>query len=127
VRSCHMDSNRCGAVSSVRPARDVPARFEGRRPADRASLRMTGELDLATVDEFVSRIRERIAPGNALTVDLRGLTFMSAAGVSACLSVQRDARASDCAVTFVHAQGIVARVLRILDVEAILSTGEGRP
>ena len=83
-------------------------------------LPVTGELDLATVDEFVAQVRARFVAGSRMAVDLRGVTFMSACGVSACLAVQREGRDVNCDVAFTNPQGIVTRVLAILDVEETL-------
>ena len=52
---------------------------------------------------------------------------MGACGVSACLEVQREGRADGCDVATTGAQGLVARVLQVLDVEQTLSGWIGRP
>ena len=121
-----MDSDRCTAPA-LAPAKGAPTRFEVSRNAEFTLVRVAGEVDPATADEFASTIRERFQPGGRVAVDLGGVTFMGACGVSACLEVQREGRAGGCDVAFAGAQGLVARVLQILDVEQTLSGWIGRP
>src|SRR3954452_3550781 len=114
-----MDSNRCDAGSAT-PNPGAPAGDVLCRSQEVTRLPVAGEFDLATIDEFVAQIRERFVPGSRLAVDLGGVTFMSACGVRACLAVQREGREVDCDVAFTNPQGIVTRVLGVLDVEQTL-------
>jgi anti-anti-sigma factor len=113
-----MDSNR-GDAESVMPDRG-PSQGDVLCRSKVTLLPVAGELDLATVDEFVAQVRERFVPGSRLAVDLGGVTFMSACGVGACLAVQREGREVHCDVAFTNPQGIVTRVLGVLDVEQAL-------
>jgi anti-anti-sigma factor len=122
-----MDSNRRGAGVAVQDAPRRPPQVDLRRSAEFTVLTMSGELDVATVDEFASQVRARFAPGHRIAVDLCGVTFMSASGVGACLAVQREGRAVDCDVAFANPQGIVHRVFQALDVEATLLGWLDRP
>ncbi len=115
-----MDSNRRGVDVAMRALASAPPHVELCRSAEFTVLPVSGELDLATVDEFVSEVRARFEPGSRIAVDLRGVTFMSASGVSACLAVQREGRDANCEVGFANPQGIVRRVFQVLDVEDTL-------
>ncbi len=60
--------------------------------ADAACTTVTvaGELDLATVDEFSSAVRDGLARGGVL-IDLRQVTFMDSGGVRALNTALREA------------------------------------
>jgi len=122
-----MDSDRCSAPVLACPANSAPTRYEGCRTAEVTLLHAEGEVDIGTADEFVATIRARLGASRRVVVDLGGVTFMSAGGVSACLAAQREGRAVDCEVAFTNAQGIVGRVLDVLDVEQTLAGWIARP
>ena len=115
-----MDSNRRGVAVAVRALPSAPPRVELCRNDEFTVVTVSGELDLATIDEFVSEVRARFAPGSRIAVDLCRVTIMSAAGVAACLAVQREGRDANCEVAFANPQGIVSRVFEVLDVEETL-------
>lgn len=68
-------------------------RFELDRPNGRTVLAVAGELDIATVEDFLAAVRDALGDG-ALTLDLRELTFMDSAGVRALDALLREASAS---------------------------------
>jgi anti-sigma B factor antagonist len=53
------------------------------------TVSVAGELDLATADEFSRAVLSGLATG-AVTVDLRGVTFMDSAGVRALNTALRE-------------------------------------
>jgi anti-sigma B factor antagonist len=116
-----MHANRCAVRRSSPPAKAEPIRLKVHRNAEFTLIELSGELDVLTADDFVSMARARFEPSRRIAIDLGGVTFMGAAGVTACLAVQREARTADCEVGFANPQGMVARVLQVLDVQAILA------
>ena len=65
-------------------------------PSDRsATIRLIGELDIATVDRFEARSDELMAEGfDHLVLDLRELTFMDSSGLRAIVKLHCIARGS---------------------------------
>ena len=65
-------------------ALDVGAADDGR-----TTVSVTGELDIATADEFSRAVRSGLGTG-AVTIDLRDVTFMDSAGVRALNTALRE-------------------------------------
>ena len=65
---------------------EIGAESEG----DATIVRVSGELDLATVAEFDGTLRSQLASG-PVRLDLSGLTFMDSSGLHALDDVLRDA------------------------------------
>jgi anti-anti-sigma factor len=74
---------------------------------DETVLRVTGEIDLASVSEFRDRLREVTARGAAVTLDLRGVSYMGSTGLHA---LERATQSSS-PVTILVAPGSVSRLL----------------
>jgi anti-sigma B factor antagonist len=86
--------------------------------ADRAAgvhiLRVQGELDLATADALYQRGRAAIARhARLLLLDLRGLSFCDARGLSALVRMANDADAAGCRYGLIAPKPQVATVVRI--------------
>jgi anti-anti-sigma factor len=80
-----------------------------------------GEIDLAVVDRLRSRLAEEteLAP-RALVLDLSGVTFCSARGITELLVAASEAHVSGVPFAIVAAQRAVLRPVKVLDVERIL-------
>jgi anti-anti-sigma factor len=65
-------------------------------PRDRSvTVRLAGELDLATVEAFSAKSHDLLAEGfEHLVLDLRGLTFMDSSGLRAVLQLHHEAGTS---------------------------------
>lgn len=76
---------------------------------------MTGDLDIATTDQFVDAVGEAAADGGAVVVDMGGCGFLDAAGARALLAVGEltDAVGVDLAV--VHLSPMATYVLGVVD------------
>jgi anti-sigma B factor antagonist len=74
----------------VRPAKfQITQRLDGRR----ATLALTGELDMGTTGQLSSRVSEQLAGGATdLTVDLTELTFMDSSGLRALIDLHDRSR-----------------------------------
>ena len=81
---------------------------------DVASLRLTGELDIAGLDWAQAELTVLLesAP-RALVIDLSGLEFMDSSGLRYVLAADRDARAGGAAVLVVHGSVAVQRLFRL--------------
>jgi anti-sigma B factor antagonist len=59
------------------------------RNADQTVLSVSGEIDIATVDEFAAAAREQLATGPVL-LDLHDLSFMDSSGLRALIGLLRE-------------------------------------
>jgi anti-sigma B factor antagonist len=84
-------------------------------PDDRTQiLRVQGELDLATADSLYRRGRTAIGRHpRLLLLDLTGLSFCDASGLSAFVRIANEAEAAGCGYGLIAPQPLVAKMLRI--------------
>lgn len=93
------------------------------RSGSSATVTLTGELDLATAGELRRRVADLVvgqSPPDVLVLDLAGLTFVDAAGISALLSAQRAVTAYGGQLVLRSPSRLVRRVVRVLDLERVL-------
>jgi anti-sigma B factor antagonist len=77
-------------------------------------LRMAGELDLATADTTAAQARAALASRTRLLLlDLTGLAFCDARGLSALVRIANHADKTGCRYGLIAPQPLVARILRI--------------
>src|SRR6478672_4056544 len=62
---------------------------------DATTLRISGEVDLATVDTLVEAVEAGVPSGGTLVLDLTGVEFMDSAGVAAVNRCRRLIAAAD--------------------------------
>jgi anti-sigma B factor antagonist len=81
---------------------------------------ITGEVDLLSAGELERRLRCVIADSRCRTivVDLGGLEFLDARGVSVLLASKRAAEEAGRDLHVTNAQGLPAKVLRLLGFES---------
>jgi anti-anti-sigma factor len=80
-------------------------------------LRLTGELDMAGVDQFERLLSGGEAPEAATSVlDLRGLTFIDSSGVRALIMADQHVRAEGGRLIVVRGPDRVNRVLEMTGV-----------
>ena len=84
-------------------------------PDDRTQiLRVRGELDLATADSLYRRGRTAIGRHpRLLLLDLTGLSFCDASGLSAFVRIANEADAAGCGYGLIAPPPLVAKMLRI--------------
>jgi anti-sigma B factor antagonist len=94
-----------------------PFEIDVRPDRSRVVIALTGELDLATVDEARRTIEELRELGwRDFVVDLRGLSFLDSSGVHLLLETRERARDSGGSLTIVHGSPDVRRVLELTGV-----------
>jgi anti-sigma B factor antagonist len=81
-------------------------------------LAIAGELDMATVGQFATDVREQMGRGRVL-LDLSGLSFMDSAGMRALDGVLRDAEREG--GTLMIGSEMQDAVKRLLDLTGILA------
>lgn len=108
--------------SSICTRASAPSRVAGT-----TTVSLHGEIDLANSMDVVEELcRYLVGPSRSICVDLGGVTFMDCRGIDGCLEVQRRARLAGYDVRFANPQGIVARLILMLDLEAVLLGSDRR-
>jgi anti-anti-sigma factor len=81
---------------------------------------ITGEVDLLSAGELERWLRRVIAESRCRTIvlDLGGVEFLAARGVSVLLAAKRAAEETGRDLQVTNAQGLPARVLRLLGLES---------
>jgi anti-sigma B factor antagonist len=81
---------------------------------------ITGEVDLLSVGELERWLRRVIAESGCRTIvlDLGGVEFLAARGVSVLLAAKRAAEEAGRDLQVTNAQGLPAKVLRLLGLES---------
>jgi anti-anti-sigma factor len=90
----------------------------GSGPTERVAI--TGEVDLLSAGELERRLRRVVAESRCQTivVDLGGLEFLDARGVSVLLATKLTAEEAGRDLHVTNAQGLPAKVLRLLGFES---------
>lgn len=93
----------------------------------RATVRVCGELDIATADQAYAYLRDVVdsQPG-PVTMDLAGLTFCDAAGLGVLARVAGHARRSGRSVTLAAARPSMVRIMRITGLDAVFPEVRGQ-
>jgi anti-anti-sigma factor len=90
--------------------------------ADEAALfRLTGYLDLSTVDLLKSVVGPACGGGKDVTLDLAGLTFCDSTGVGALVWLYRRAASAQARLIAYAPRKTVRDVLRISGVDRIIT------
>lgn len=84
----------------------------------------TGELDIATVDAVRDEAGRR-APGEALVIDLSGLTFLDTSAIALVVEAYRAAAQQGFTLRIVRARPHVQRVFEIAGLEGVLPFEDG--
>ncbi|MFL6023720.1 MAG: STAS domain-containing protein [Marmoricola sp.] len=82
--------------------------------ADGCTITLAGEVDIATVGDFLDAAQQCLA-GNAtlIEVDLGGVTFIDSSGLGALVRLRNQARSRGADVALVRVPETVARVLEV--------------
>jgi len=81
-----------------------------------AVVRMSGEIDLAVVDEVLSAAREGLAHHDGLRLDLSRVTFIDSTGLGALVRVRNESAAEGKSLTLVD---VPASLVRLLDITGL--------
>ena len=84
-------------------------------------VRALGELDLSSAPNLTSAAEDAFADGyRLLLLDLSGVTFMDSTGISAVLSVDREAQGREASAAIIAPSENALRVLEMLGVDKVL-------
>jgi anti-sigma B factor antagonist len=112
VPTTNLDSSPPGRLSLTLDHRDYHTR-----------LAVTGECDISTVASLVDAASGALRrPGRMLVLDLGGVTFCDAAGVSALFTIYRCAASAGISLVLARVQPPVRRVLDVVGASAFLPT-----
>ena len=91
------------------------------RQDGRCLLRVSGELDLATVEVLRSAADDQFAAGDVgdLEIDLAGLNFLDSSGLGTLLQIRSDALSRG--ATF-HIGAVAPGVARVIEIAGLTST-----
>ncbi|HEX4721879.1 MAG TPA: STAS domain-containing protein [Pseudonocardiaceae bacterium] len=102
-----------------------PLRMHRRRVAGGVVLAVTGEVDLATVDDLLGGIRETIELatdlGVAVLVDLRAVSFLGAAGLRVLVTAYEGCVTAGLALRVIADHSPVLRPLRLTGTDRLLT------
>jgi anti-sigma B factor antagonist len=75
-------------------------------------LSVTGQIDVATVDELAGQIRDALARDpETIVVDLSAVGFIGSGGLGTLLEADGNARANGCRLVVIPGTGVVRRLL----------------
>ena len=77
------------------------------------TLALDGDLDLATVLDFETKLMQARRSADRVVVDLRNLDFLDSTGVGALISAHRDARVEDVELVILQGPPAVQRVFEL--------------
>ena len=90
--------------------------------AEAVSLRLVGELDLATAGILDEQVRRALTGGaTRLVVDLDGVTFCDSTGIDALVKARTLAASRGARLGAVNARGVTRRSMEITGVLDLLS------
>ena len=92
-----------------------------RRPDGTVVLTPTGDLDLATCDQFERRVGELIAEGgHTITLDLSDLDFVDSTGVSVLVTLRAQLRNRGGNLSASQPRPAVAKVFEVTGLDHLL-------
>jgi anti-anti-sigma factor len=112
-------SPRAGLSGAPAAAEGLLVEIEDLRVPTRRLLRITGELDLATVGLLRCAIHRAAADYHHVQLDLRGVTFCDVVGATAIEQAQQQLQARGCRLTL---HGVDGPLHLLLAVDGLFST-----
>jgi anti-anti-sigma factor len=88
---------------------------------DRHVVELRGELDLETATGLADGLTDMADSVVVVVVDLSGLMFIDARGLSSLLEAKRRIEAEGHSIEFRHASGVVRRVFDVLSLSDLLT------
>lgn len=83
-------------------------------------VRVSGVLDISTVEEFAETVRTHLRPGATVQVDLSGVTLCDSTGLGAVVRLERRARAIACSFAILNPRAHVAEVFAMTGIDQVV-------
>lgn len=94
-----------------------------RAEPDTGTLRLFGELDMASAADLLTAAAERLHHDQSITVDLTDLMFIDAAGIGAIVTLANRCQKAQTHLTTTGASDRIAALLTIAGVGDLLTAG----
>ena len=101
---------------------ELPNGFEITESVESSGVRLfvTGELDVAVAGRLQTRLEALADAGEAVVLDLSGLTFIDSSGLNVIVTAHRRAQHDDWALTIdQHMSRQVERVVQLMGLDAV--------
>lgn len=100
----------------------VPLCVEVDRSPGQATVRVAGEIDLMTASRLAATLEELLEQGHrSVEVDLRGVRFLAAAGLTVLVDADRRYRARSARLRLVCPTRACVRLFRLASLEGMLT------
>lgn len=107
--------------SPAQPPKFGELTVSAQREGDVHTIRLAGELDIATAGRIEEELERAEASGaRSIVLDLSGLTFMDSTGVRLVLSANARSRADSNRLSIVRGPASVQRVFELSGVDSTL-------
>jgi anti-sigma B factor antagonist len=116
---------RCANINSEKRAltmRKSSLTIEATRSGSTTVVAASGSLDIATAEEFETAVREALADGTHVVVDLSDLSLCDSTGLGAMVRLHRRAVAADASLTLRRPQRSVAEMLAMTGIDKVIPT-----
>ena len=89
------------------------------RPGGGRTISVSGEVDIATVEEFLAAAESCLDDGaKVIGVDLGGVTFIDSSGLGALVRIRNQAQEKDAEVVLENVPATVDRLLQVTGLAA---------
>jgi anti-sigma B factor antagonist len=107
---------------SSNPGRVIAGPYEGDHRGHAVRLSVSGELDIATVDSLShAAIGALRLPVRILVLDMHGVTFCGATGISTLIKIRQAAAETGTCLVLTGVQPSVARVFELVGFSAMVA------
>ncbi|MET3962415.1 anti-anti-sigma factor [Marmoricola sp. OAE513] len=90
------------------------------QPDDACSLAVSGEIDIASVEDLLEDARRCLEQGpQAMTLDLAGVTFIDSSGLGALVRIRNDAAQQGTQVTLDRMPATARRLFQVSGLDQV--------
>jgi anti-anti-sigma factor len=94
---------------------------------DRATLKVSGDVDIATVDQFLTEARACLEGETQICeIDLAEVTFMDSSGLGALVRIRKLAQGEGKQVLLTHVPERVGRLFEVTGLAELFGIGSNR-
>ena len=82
---------------------------------DIQTIKLIGDLDVYSEDEFKSFIEEEIDPNKDITIDLKELDYLDSTGLGMFMNIYKMVNDNDKEIKIINAKDNIVKLFRITD------------